>query len=200
MLSNKEMLNDKERALLNSRLYVPIVVRDLLETTDDVEDDVHYALHEVISDMQPDSALLAIALAAGQIAAFAAYRSASMKVLNMECERILQEYGLLWLQNAQNGPIDDFALFETLIHTSEDLEGLAELICHNAAFLRDTDPKAACLCDILQIQAEAHAVIAAEFIEAIEVQENAVCSDIRSVAAVLADNVIPFPAGTVTTD
>lgn len=192
------MLNKKDSALLTSKLYVPMVVRDILDADGPLADDEQYALHEVISDLQPDSALLCIALAAKQIAAAAAYPSATLKVLEIECERIIDDYAPLWLEHARDQHTDSALVFDTLANIPEDLESLSELLEVNSAFFAGHDPKAAELCDILYIQAGAHALIAEEFIgvidnEADEPVDFGIIAETQKVENT--DNIIQFPFG-----
>ncbi len=192
------MLNKKDSALLTSKLYVPMVVRDMLEATEPMADDEQYALHETISNLQPDSALLSIALAAKEISKAAAYPSATLKVLGIECDRIIEDYAPLWLENAREKRIDEALVFDTLAGIPEDLEGLCDLLEVNTAFFASHDPKAAALCEILCIQAGAHALIAEEFVGVID-NEAGEPVDFGVVAGTqtteMTDNVIPFPFG-----
>jgi len=189
MRSEIEM-NDTDLALLANKLCVPLAVRDILGGEDAFEDDARYALHEEISDLQPDSALLSIALAAKEIVALAAYQTTSLKVMNMECDRVIDDYGPLWLKHLRDKKIDDALLFETLANIPEDLEGLAELLQVARDFMRDHDPKAAALCDLLTIQAGAHAMIAEEYVGCID---NEPAEEPQPDAPFYTDNVIPFP-------
>lgn len=143
-----------------------MVVSDILKGDEALTDDVHYGLHEAISDLQPDSALLAIAMSAGTIARIYGEASPGMKVLSLECDKIIEDYGSMWLRHANNQSLDNEQILDVLTHTPEDLEGMAELLELNACFLKAKDEQAAALCEILLIQAQAHALIADEFIAA----------------------------------
>ncbi len=191
------MLNKKDSALLRSKLYVPIVIRDILDASGPLADDEQYALHETISDLQPDSALLCIALAAKQLANCAPYPSATLKVLDIECDRIIDDYAPLWLENTRNQHMDETLVFDTLANIPEDLESLSELLEVNAAFFSNHDPKAAEICNILFIQAGAHALIAEEFIGVIdeEADEPVDFTPIPETQNAVTDNVIAFPFG-----
>src|SRR5688572_11541683 len=91
------MLNDKELATIANRLQVPLIISDILAGECELTDDVHYGLHSVISELQPDSALLSIALGALKIAN--AYHKASpgLAVLKLQCESIVDDYAAIWL-------------------------------------------------------------------------------------------------------
>lgn len=188
------MLSNKDLAVLTTKLQVPVIVTDILDGEGELTSDVQYGLHEVISEYQPDTALLSIALSAWRVASIYAEASPSMKVLSIEAERIIDEYGDIWLKNARNQSIDSDAVFDVLVNTAEDLESLAELLELNGTFLRAKDEQAAGICDILYIQASAHAMIADEFLRvADEAAEAAVTNIPEIVAPVMTDNVIPFP-------
>lgn len=187
------MLSNKEVATLTNKLQAPVVIADILAGREELSDEVHYALHEIISDMQPDSALLAIAASAATIARIYQNASPGMKVLKMECDRILEDYGSLWLQNARNEKIDESQVLDMLGHTPEDLESIAELLELNGVFLKAKDAQAATLCDILYIQSKAHAMIADEFIAMANDVSNRSDVKLPAMPVMMADNVIPFP-------
>lgn len=190
------MLNNIELATLANKLQVPMVVSDILNEDGALSDDVKYGLHELISEMQPDSALLAIAISALKVAQIYKNASPSMDVMSIEANRIIDEYGYVWLKNANNQEINSAEIYELLIHTAEDLENIAELLDLNCSFLRAKDSDAARLCDILYIQAKSHALIAEEFISATD--QMVVNGDVPVLHAhtpVFTDNVIAFPAG-----
>jgi hypothetical protein len=184
------MLSNRDIAGLATQLQVPLIVGDILAGKETLTDDAHYGLHEVISDLQPDSALLAIALSTCKITGVYKQASPGMKLLHIECQRIISEYGSLWLENAQDKQISPDQAYDVLVHSAEDLESLAELLELNSAFLRSKDEQAHALCEILYIQAGAHAVIAEEFISA---AHETLPTPKTVIPQVLADNVIPFP-------
>lgn len=162
------MLSNKDLSLLAAKLNIPLVVGAILDKTQILDRDTHYALHDTISDMQPDSALLAIALAGNSLSAAHIKASPSIKILAMECDRIVSEYGPLWLQNAQSeDTVDEERALESLTHIAEDLESLTELLTLAAEYLRLKDRDAAAIATILALQAEAQAVIAECFLDAL---------------------------------
>ena len=194
------MLSDQKLALLNSKLYVPIVVRDILGDTATAQDDVHYALHEVISDFQPDAALLCIALAAKYIANTKGQNEVSLNIMALECDRIIEDYGYLWLQHAEQKNIDNEILFDTLVHVPEDLESLSELLSINAELLSDSNKTASEILNILKIQADAQTIVAEHYIEVFDAQ-GAEKSDTEETAmpveAMTTNNIIAFPTANI---
>lgn len=159
------MLGNKDLAILTNRLQVPLIISDILNGEGALTDDVFMGLHEILSDDQPDSALLSIALSAKQIATTHQDANASIALLSIECDRIIFEYGQLWLRNAQSKDLDDNLVFETLVHIPEDLEALNELLEITKLYLTTRDPEAASLCDIMCTQAKAQGMIAETFLE-----------------------------------
>lgn len=203
------MLSNKDLAILTNRLQVPLIIGDILSGEGALTDDVRMGLHEVLSDDQPDSALLSIALSAKQIADAYGETNASIKLLNIECDRIILEYGQLWLRNAQAKSLDDNLVFETLVHIPEDLEALKELLEITAIFLSTKAPQTADLCKIMISQAQAQATIAETFLEGLnDMPEQdiwgAPANLDQNIEPVIADqainasdNVIQFPIGQV---
>lgn len=167
------ILSDKDLATLTNRLQTPLIIGDIINGEGSLTADVRMGLHEILSNDQPDSALLSIALGAQKIANSYADISTSMKILNMECDRIIAEYGQLWLKNANAKTLDDTLVFETLAHIPEDLDALNELLAITGITLKKTAPAAAELCDIMRIQTKAHALIAETFLEGMEAEMDA---------------------------
>ena len=199
------MLSPKTIDKIEDKLSVPVVIRELMESDSrDLPDAMQYGLHEVISDFQPDSALLCIALSVRVILEAQGYFSTALKTLLLECDRIIEDYAPLWLEHAREETIDQTLLFETLAAVPEDLEALAEMIALNVDLLHETNPKAAALCEILNIQATAHAIIAEHYVDVMDLQKedengdgDEEEGDILPFGAlppvVFSDNVIPFP-------
>lgn len=183
------MLNAKDLKTLDDKLYVPGAMREIMERASFLDADARFRFHEILSEFQPDSGLICIALAAREILSFQGYPSMAVTTLRMECDRILEDYGPLWLEHARNKSVDDNVLFETLAQIPDDLSDMEELLEIVAGSLRGTDPKAAELLNILKIQAGAHALIAEEFVDVIESATPAP----KLPPQLYANNVIMFP-------
>lgn len=168
MIGYNNSLSDRDLAFLANHLQIPTVIRDLLESADrkDISDEMHFALHDAISDMQPDSALLAMALSARHLVIAQGAVTPSLRVLDMECRRLIEEYGSVWIRHAYSGKIDEEEILKILVHIPEDLESLADLLQGARSAFEASGEKFLTLSDILNIQAGAHALIAETFIEA----------------------------------
>ena len=192
------MLNEIELAKLTNTLQIPLIVQDIMDDEASLTPDVQYGLHEVLSNYQPDSALLCIALSARKIAGRYQDASTIMKVLKLECDRIIADYAELWIQNAENKNIDDNLVFDTLEAIPEDLEGIAELLEVGIAFLQTKNEDLGRLCEVLAIQARAQVLIADTFIDLLDQEPAADTATPDNVAPIAYnDNVIAFP-GTFT--
>lgn len=190
------MLHDQELAQLSNALQVPAVINDLLNKVETLDDETRYALHDEISEKQPDTALLAIAISALMIANRFSDKCPNLAILKMETSRIIDEYGQLWLKNANDQALDNDQVFDVLFNTAEDLEGLAELLEYNYAALSLVDKDAAELCDILQVQAKAHSMIAEEFLALADqlIADEKLAHITSTETKVYTDNVLTFPA------
>jgi hypothetical protein len=187
------MLNNKELATITNTLQIPFVVGDVLNGQDALTDDLKFSLHETISDMQPDTALLGIAISALKIANIYTGTSPSIDVLAIECERIIAEYGPLWLQNAQEASLETEDILDLLAHTAEDLESLTELLDLNCGFLRLQNANISALCDLLYVQAKSQAMIAEEFLSVAQSQYADNTPETTNMPVMYTDNVIQFP-------
>lgn len=180
------MLKPRDLASVATKLQVPIIVSDILNGTEELSDETEYALHEAISELQPDSALLCIAMSGAKLANTGG-KATCMRVLEIECRKIIDEYAMLWLRNAEGGSVDEDQAFETLSGAQEDLEDLSGLLDNCLSIFEHKNPDAAIICNILSIQASAQAVIAEAYFEAIGSEP--VVPPVQT----LPSNVIQFP-------
>jgi len=72
-----DYMPEKEIAKIANRLQVPLIIADIMNDEGTLTDDVKFGLHEILSDYQPDSALLSIALSALSIANTHKHRAAT---------------------------------------------------------------------------------------------------------------------------
>lgn len=187
------MLKDFDLARLNTKLQVPLIVQDILDGHEVLNGDAEYGLHEILSDYQPDSALLSIAFSGHKIASRFEECGVSMAVLKMECELMIADYAGLWMDHAKSQPIDHTLLMDTLADIPSDLESLAELLESTRMILEAQHPHAANLCEILLTQARAQALIAEAFIETIDKADHSPAPKSMPAAMPPKSNVIPFP-------
>ncbi len=195
------MMNDKDRAFVANKLQAPLVVSGIMDGGESLSDETRYALHCLISDMQPDSALLAIALAASNIASVHYASSPGIRILKLQSECIINDYAALWLQNAQGQAVSENDALETLSYVAEDLENLSELLELGMGAIESKDETANQLLDILLIQARAHSMVAEAFLDALEMnhdkEEEEMVGDSYAPPR-LENNIIPFRARTQT--
>lgn len=163
-------------ARLHAYLVVPVAVSDAIQSAAPLDGETQYGLHVSLSEIDPDSALLAIALSAYRIAVEYAADIPMAAVLKIESDKIIQDYAPDWLAHYHQHPIQGDDLYDLLSHVPEDLECMADLLESLQASLRDPLDPAHTLCSVLAIQARAHMEIADyvltelenEFIESVE--------------------------------
>lgn len=150
------ILSENELALLHTQLSVPLVAGDIIYDGLQIEEEVQYGLHEALSDLDPDSALLAIALSAKHIALQFTKDLPIAAALSIEASKIIDDYAPEWISNYKGGPVNEDLLYDTLRHIPEDLESLAELLETLRLGMNYDESAIPMLCDILSIQARAH--------------------------------------------
>ena len=123
-----EDLNAQELDQLRQHLIVPLAVTNILEEDLEIQPDMHYGLHLALSEVGPDSALLAIALCATDIGKKTINISPIAVALLREATEILNDYGSTWMLNNINAPVPSSLYSEILETVPEDLEGLSDLM------------------------------------------------------------------------
>ncbi len=187
-------------ARLQAYLVVPVAVSEALLKATPLEGEEQYAMHVALSEIDPDSALLAIALSAYRIAQDYTRDIPVASALKMEADKIIQDYGPEWLAHYHNSPIQGDALYDLLTHIPEDLESLADLLESLQASIRDPQDPAHTLCSVLSIQARAHMEIADYVLSELEAEFNDEIFEDESRDTIEAptlyahtDNIILFP-------
>jgi len=181
-------MTDTALAQLHTRLSTPLAVAAMLHEGKLLEEDAQYALHDALSDVEPDEALLSIALSCRHIAAKFSTRIPVATGLAFESRRTVEEYGPAWLDMKGEGDIAAQAL--TLRHVPEDLEALADLLDSLRAGMAYEDGPAAMLCDILSLQARAHMEVAEFVLGEIDREDE----ETAALDCWAEDNVIFFPS------
>lgn len=147
-------------ARLHAYLVVPMAVQEAILCAAPLEPDTQYGLHVSLSEIDPDSALLAIALSAHHIAAQYMHDIPVAIALKIESEKIIADYAPDWLAHYHSHPVQGDDLFDLLSNVPEDLESMADLLESVQASIRDPQDPCAALCSVLAIQARAHMEIA----------------------------------------
>ena len=156
MVQMLKELNDNELAKLHAKFVVPVAVDQMLHAQEALDDVAEYTMHDIIGSLQPDTALLCIAMCAQHVSAHCGHLLIA-HALRAEADMVVNEYGPLWLANeagAQN--LREEEIIRLLRHIPEDLEALGDLLEATCAELDENAPIPAILCDILMTQARAH--------------------------------------------
>ncbi|MCD8498434.1 MAG: hypothetical protein LRZ85_10450 [Alphaproteobacteria bacterium] len=159
-------MNDQSLALLINRLELPLVVRDLMEQEGVLASDMGYTLHVVLSDMRPDTALLAIAATAQMLVGGMKNPSPGDAVLHGLCARVIEDYAPRWMATYGNeDAVQDF-LLEIFGRVESDLLSLHDLLKTASALQKDE--KIAKILNVLEIQSRAQADVVSEFLNLME--------------------------------
>jgi len=156
-------------AWMNTKLCVPLVMKDLMDGTQPLDEAAIYTLHDMISDFEIDTALLAISSGALQVIRGLKAAFPAAHVLAMECERIICAYGEEWLEQNMTGETDHDYLLSILRDMPEDFEALSDLI--QMAMGQMEDKTALELLEILYVQADAHMMVAEEFVNVMDLND-----------------------------
>lgn len=205
-----DILSEDQVEKLRQHLIVPLAVSDILNHDLAVEPDMQYGLHMAISEIDPDSALLAIALCASDLAAKNMMQAPIAAALYQEANTIIEDYGPTWLYHHQNGPMTSAGFEKVLETVPEDLEALADLmdaLVADMAEVLGAESNVETLANLLAIQARAHMEIADFILEEMAFEKatkaheetgkgEAPAKDLINMEAYTGNNIVLFP-GTV---
>ncbi|MEM8833594.1 MAG: hypothetical protein AAGB32_03530 [Pseudomonadota bacterium] len=193
-------MSENDRDQLKSHLIVPLAVSDILYHDLDVAPDMQYGLHMALSEIDPDSALLAIALCAHDIAEKNLIYVPIASALKKEADNIIEEYGRTWLRHHNNGPMPSDIYASILCTVGEDLEALADLMDALCADLDIVNEATPILCNLLSVQARAHIEITDFILAEIKSDHDMMAAPAEETAPVAekqaefaGDNIILFP-------
>jgi len=176
-------LNDNELAALHAKFIVPVAMSRMLNNLEPLDDVAEYMLHDMIGSHKPDTALLCSALCAQNVAAHAAHLPIG-RILTIEANRVVEEYGPLWIRHASKSlDIDDRKIGDALNHVPEDLESIGDLLLATCGELGEDKQAAAVLAEILGSEAHMHREEAEALLEEMFIPD----------AATDLSNVVMFP-------
>ena len=185
-------MNNQTMAALINKLQAPVIVSDILTGKDDT-DETRYALSALISDMQPDEAVLAIALSMRNIVRPFLQASPALQMTEVECKRITEDYAHSWQHTPLAEQTDPADAADLLEQTCEDLEYLEELLNLNINYLNAKDTGGAELCKLLKAQASTHRMTAEAFTTALDQNDNNTVDKTLSIDTPATENILIFP-------
>lgn len=197
-------LTQGQRDELKQHLVVPMAVTDILRHNLEIAHEMQYGLHMALSEIDPDSALLAIALCANEIANKNLARAPLAHALKAEANNIIDEYGPTWLRHHKKGGTKPSNFEAVLENVPEDLESISDLMEALCTDLDEnfTDSPTCILTTLLSIQARAHIEIADFMLNEIEFEkatedledhEIEAKEEVIDMDAYLGKNIIVFP-------
>jgi len=162
---NAGALTADQITLLHNKLVVPVAISDILTYGLDVEAEMQYGLHEALSEVEPDCALLAIALSAQYIAKATNGTQVIAGALSAEAGNTLADYAPAFIRDVKRGSLPEENFLDVLETVPEDLEALADLLDALIADIEDDLSTISTLAGVLSIQARAHMEIANYILE-----------------------------------
>lgn len=162
-----QTLKTNELSQLYADFIIPAIAGDMLTGTEKLDDIAEFTMHDIIAGLKPDAALLCIALCCMQISAAQAHLPIA-GVMGIEAEQMVDDYAPLWIAHKNALPLSDQDIREQLTHLPEDLEALGDFLKAVRTEFGAEQSTVSRLCDILSLQAEAHAEAAEAELEKIE--------------------------------
>lgn len=159
-------MNKQTLALLTTRLQLPLAMREVLEQDVPLSGDMAYTFHTMLSDMRPDTALLAVAAAGRIIVSAMENPTPGDAVLHGLCSRVIEDYAPRWLATYGNDEAVQGFLLEIFGRVEADLLILHDLLKTAAALQKDE--KISKLLNVLEVQSQAQADVVAEFLNLME--------------------------------
>ncbi len=187
--------SNKQLALLKNNLCVPMVVRDLLNTSQEPSAETNYALHEMMGNYQPEMALLCSAFVMKEIINHENIKQDDVSFLDMECERIIERYSARDDLAQENPELWQETQIQMIGEIAEDLDGFIDLISLCKLSFEITAPHIAQILEIFDVQLQCQLMIIDEVTERLSNQEKSK-SDAHAVTGYDADNIIMFPSMT----
>jgi len=187
----QSILSERELIRLHRDLVAPVAVHEILHGHDTLDETARYTLDVMIAELQPDTALLCVALCAAHVAEQHSKYLPMAGTLGLEASRIVHEYGPLWIANADRrlNRSHERQVLDLLDQMPEDFESLADLLDALQGQLIETTDSAV-LCGILSENARAFM----DFLEQQAVEESLREREQRKLHDLKIDgNVITFP-------
>lgn len=184
---NQDILNHHEQqlALLKNKLQLPLIARDYLLADETPNAESRYALHEMMSNLQPQDALLCAAFILKEISSFGEKQNPAEILLHRECDQIIACYANK----------DDFNETNVTLHVfANDMERFAELIDLCQLSYDIMNEKASDLLEIISTQIHAHITIVDTVLDMMDgAQHKKMLKSAPIISGYKADNVVMFP-------
>lgn len=186
-----EPLDNVHIQALENDFILPIVIRQMMQGLEPLDQIAALTMHDILEELEPDTALLCIALSARKIALHCAHMPAA-GMLEKETNRQIAYYGPLWLiHTQQNDMLDDQEVFSLLSRIPDDLQALGQFIGNMRAQISIKDRVPCILCEILGGQAETFKGRALSMLRSTIIQQN--INDVMAGVPDTEKDIIAFP-------
>lgn len=177
---------NQTRATIKNKLQTPLVIRDILQSKSETEDDALYALHEILSDQDAENALLSAAFIMQEITAFQTVATNDLAFLHLECDRIIERYCTREDLSHENPKLWNDSHPDMIDEIAEDIEGFLDLTALCQLSFEITAPRIAQILNIITTQLQSALLIIDEVI-------NMTACKKPVINMTYTDNVIQFP-------
>lgn len=189
MEQQKEKQDNRNLALLKSRLQLPLIVRQLLKSGEKMEGETKYAMHTLLGDLDPVQALLCAAFCLKEIANYEGLDFSGYNFLHTECNRLIKRYAHAHLFMTEGHAAQTQSVASAWGRLTEDLENFSEMLDLCRLSFEVSGPHSAEILEVLSIQIDAQTMIADEICG----HSGQTKSDSLPFAAAATGNIIPFP-------
>lgn len=194
----------KMNGLFRAEHLLPTIIRGALSDHIALTIEAQHSIHTVISEMEPDIALLCCAHIAQEIYKFEKARDLDLAFLGNLSEKIIKEFRPLCALSQTNQNLRNIKLKAALPRLADQMEKFMDNMDLTRVALEIYDTDASAILDILRIQLQGQFLIVDQLIETQESMlmyedEEAhtpeeMLSVMAGVAAKEKTNIIPFPA------
>lgn len=192
---------NKNHALFRAEYLLPTIIKGVMNRQIPLNAEAEHSIHTVISEMEPDMALLCCANIAKEIYAYEKTRELDLAFLGNLSEKIVKEFHPVCALAETNPDLRNKKFKAMLPRLAERMEKFMDNLDLTRVALEIYDAGAASILNILMIQLQGQFLIVDQLIEmnensfVYEDEENIAPDDMLSVIAGIGredSNVIPF--------
>lgn len=187
----RDLLDNVQIQTLEHDFIIPVIIGQMMQGLEPLDPMAELTLQDILAELEPDTALLCIALSSRKIAQCCAHLPGAIE-LEAEASRQIAYYGPLWLINAAGEIINNRQIINVLSEIPNDLKTLSNLLIGLRSQIGIKERVPGILCEIMSFQATTFKDHAFNLLRADVIDQN-----IRDIMSNIPDpqnsNIIPFP-------
>ena len=189
--SSDRRTNTNNPALFRADVLLPLIIKGALEKGIPLDDEGEHTVHAVISNFQPDMAILCCARIAKEIYTYQKSQGNDYPYLGAFCDSLIARYKPTCVLTESNPRLHDVKLKNIMPELSEVLDKFIENLELSKIAMEMTDTSAAAILNILITQLQSKTLLVDLILE--EENKSYRYEDIETHDAADMTNVIPFP-------